>query len=80
VAFMGLVWPSMAYLSIQKQRRNLAFAVSQPSADFRPGETEIPPTMKAWQRIAAPRSLINPADSNLEPLGQFFGGQNISRI
>lgn len=63
---MVTIWPSMAYLSIENVLRNLA---AHPGTHVRPGETEIAATVKAGQRVAAMRCLIDPADTNFEPLG-----------
>lgn len=66
-------------------RCSIVGSTSQPFAHVRPVEPKISPTAENRQRrtvvlASAPTFLIDPADSNLQPLGQLPWCQNILRF
>jgi hypothetical protein len=64
---------------------NLLCTRAEPFADIGPEESKIPAHSETRQRLAAVTStlaafLVDPANANLEPLGEFVWRQNILRI
>ena len=75
----------LSYVKCGASMGNLLGTLAKPFADIGPAESKIPAHSQTRQGLAAVAStaaalLVNPADADLEPLGEFIRRQNVLRV